>query len=71
MKSKLKIKSCPFCGSKEVGFCRTNERARWIRCSLCGADAPSARTRKEAFALWNKRPDVKNAVIIWDDEHEK
>lgn len=64
-----KIKPCPFCGSKKVQVCRTNENACWIRCGRCGADAPSDPLRKVAIRIWNKRPKVDGfAKIEWDDE---
>lgn len=64
-----KIKPCPFCGSKKVDVCRTNENACWIRCGRCGADAPGDPHRKVAISIWNKRPKVEGfAKIEWDDE---
>lgn len=64
-----KIKPCPFCGSKKVEVCRTNENACWIRCWKCGADAPSNRLRKIAISIWNKRPKVDGfAKVVEDDE---
>lgn len=39
------IKRCPFCGSREVEICRTNQHACWIRCADCGADAQSHATK--------------------------
>lgn len=66
-----KIKPCPFCGSKKVDVCRTNENACWIRCAKCGADAPHDPTRKVAIRNWNKRPKVVGfAKIVEDDELE-
>ena len=66
---------CPFCGSVEVEICRTNPNACWVRCAQCGADAESARTRKEAVANWNRRSckvcSHMPAKIISDDDLER
>ncbi len=66
---KENTKPCPFCGSKKVEVCRTNENACWIRCARCGADAPSNPSRKEAIRIWNSRPVVIGfSKIVEDDE---
>ena len=63
------LKPCPFCGSKELELCRTNEFACWVRCDTCGADAPSNTDRSKAIEIWNKRPIAEgNAVFVSDDE---
>lgn len=67
--TKEKIKPCPFCGSKKVDICRTNEHACWVRCVRCGADAPSNKSRKVSISNWNRRPKVVGfAKIEMDDE---
>ena len=70
MQNKEFIKCCPFCGSRKVVVCRTNENACWIRCGKCGADAPATSQRKRAIAIWNKRYEAgtKTSKIIADDE---
>ena len=63
------IYNCPFCGSKRVKVCRTNDNACWIRCSDCGTDAKSGKTREEAFNNWNRRcPFITDAEIIDDQD---
>lgn len=65
---KEKIKPCPFCGSKTVDICRTNENACWVRCARCWGEAPSNADRKVAIGLWNRRPKFDGfAKIGWDD----
>ena len=64
-----KIKPCPFCGSKKVEICRTNENACWVRCARCSSESDSRPKRIDAIKLWNKRPKVEGyAKIISDDE---
>lgn len=64
------MKSCPFCGSKELELCRTNENACWVRCAKCGAESPSAKKRDDAIAVWNTRVESNdNAVFVEDDEN--
>ena len=48
-----KFKPCPFCGCNEIEVCRTIPY--WCACTGCYAEAPSARTIKQAVAIWNKR----------------
>ena len=63
------IKPCPFCGSKKVEVCRTNENACWIRCEKCGADSESDPSRKRAIQIWNRRPKTEGfAKIVFDQE---
>ena len=67
----LECKCCPFCGGLEVEVCRTNIHACWIRCSACGADAQSHKTRRGAVAQWNRRRDLAaRATIVSDDDKE-
>lgn len=66
------LKDCPFCGSVEVEVCRTNPNACWIRCALCGSDAPSHRTRTGAFTHWNRRDSCgRTASIVSDDDKDR
>lgn len=66
---KEKIKPCPFCGSKKVDICRTNENACWVRCARCYGKAASDTFRKVAIRNWNHRPKVEGfAKIDFDDE---
>ena len=65
------LKACPFCGSHTVEVCRTNVWACWIRCAKCGGEADTRKTRRGAFAAWNRRlDDGKPARIIEDDDKE-
>jgi Lar family restriction alleviation protein len=65
---KEKIAPCPFCGSKEVVICRTNESACWVRCADCGGEAPAKSTRTNAIAAWNNRPVKRGYATILHDE---
>lgn len=58
------IRPCPFCGSKKVEICRTNEHACWVRCDRCGAAAPGHPDREEAVRIWNKRPKITGEAKI-------
>jgi Lar family restriction alleviation protein len=61
------LKPCPFCGSKKVEICRTNEWSCWVRCARCGADAPGGKDRKEAIKIWNRRPKAEGQAKIISD----
>lgn len=63
-----RIKSCPFCGSKELQICRTNKYACWVSCDKCGADAKSDQHRVVAIQNWNRRKRATRAEIVFDDE---
>lgn len=68
------IFSCPFCGNTNVEVARTNANACWICCddeTGCGAEAPSAKTRKGAIANWNRRQNrVLPATVVYDMDPE-
>jgi Lar family restriction alleviation protein len=67
------LKRCPFCGSAELEFARTNASAAWVTCSECDASAGSASSRQEAIAHWNRRAADgarTDARFIYDDEEE-
>ena len=69
--SKTMIRGCPYCGCHQVIVARTNRNACWIRCSACGADSESHRTRVGAIRLWNRRHhDDVPALIIQDDDKD-
>ncbi len=66
-----KIKPCPFCGSKKIDICRTNENACWLRCARCSGESGSTPLREDAIRIWNKRPKVEGfAKIDWDSDLE-
>lgn len=65
------LKSCPFCGSEELEFCRTNPKACWVRCHLCGGEAPSRPKRRDAITNWNMRYPETIAQFVEDDEKPK
>jgi len=67
------IKSCPFCGAKEVEIARTNENACWVECASCGASSPSTKKREDAIAIWNERhlPSGISATIVYDMDAEQ
>jgi len=50
------LKSCPFCGSREVNLvelCRSGPS--YVRCDGCGMDTPVAETSVDATDAWNRR----------------
>ena len=65
-----KLKSCPFCSSEKLELCRTNPRACWVRCHLCGAETPSAPRRADAIANWNTRYHNETIAEFVEDEEE-
>lgn len=67
MMTKEVIKCCPFCGSHSVEVCRTNPEACWIACDECGAEAQSAKHRKDAVANWNRRHYDDQPAVVNDD----
>ena len=59
---KIKIKPCPFCGSKNVQLEPNNSAAAWVLCNFCESMGPTVRypvagsrrlTQKKAIILWN------------------
>jgi Lar family restriction alleviation protein len=66
-----RILSCPFCGSTELSFCRTNKYACWIACNSCGGESNSTEKREDAIQIWNTRFPEQEAKIVDDDEVEQ
>ena len=57
----IELKTCPFCGSDEIGredFASGGELIA-LRCLNCGAIGPIAYKPGAAFAKWNRRAEVK------------
>lgn len=64
---KIKLKSCPFCGSKEgtageptvepesTEIPEDDPYGYHVRCHWCGAETDSYTTRKKAAEAWNRR----------------
>jgi len=55
-REELRVKVCPFCGSKEnLDLGHTTKW--WISCQSknCGAEGPTQKTRKNAIEAWNTR----------------
>lgn len=50
----MKIKRCPFCGSKAVN-CKPDDRDRQYRvqCAACSAEGPHKEEVQEAVNAWN------------------
>jgi len=51
----IKLKPCPFCGSSDIEYCQTNDRANWFECEDCGAQQSSQDTERLAALSWNER----------------
>ncbi len=67
----IKILCCPFCGSTEVNFNKTNPKANWISCNNCEAQTESGKNRREAIRKWNRRCNSSEpAKIVYDDDKE-
>lgn len=65
-----KLLSCPFCGSRRLALCRTNENACWVECADCWGKAPSAAEQVDAVRIWNTRHAPASAQFVEDDEAE-
>ena len=52
---KTVLKPCPFCGSEDIHYIGNDSLIVWYYCEDCDAVGPSAKTKKEATKLWNKR----------------
>lgn len=53
-----KLKKCPYCGAKDQWNLRTRVISRdffAIRCAMCRASGPAARTINDARKGWNDR----------------
>lgn len=48
------LRSCPFCGSTDIGVDEHDETMRQCRCQGCGACGPKGNL-KQAIDGWNKR----------------
>lgn len=57
------IRPCPFCGGKGS---MNGMTFFWISCEDCGAELPTAPTRGEAIAQWNRR--AYDGVLVSTDE---
>jgi Lar family restriction alleviation protein len=51
-----KLIPCPFCRSKNIEYCTTNEYAHWYECEDCGCNLSAENTKDEALKKWNTRP---------------
>lgn len=52
------IKPCPFCGWKELTFCRVvdnNIPQVAVSCTMCGAIGPHLFKKEKAIKIWNLR----------------
>lgn len=58
-KAQLKIKPCPFCGSKDINILtKPDQGAVTIYCGLCsaeGADRDECETLQSVVDSWNER----------------
>ena len=50
------LKSCPFCGSKDVGF-NENAYAIWVECCNCWCRTDEEFSVDTAREVWNRRAD--------------
>lgn len=57
--SRLKLKSCLFCGSKARVYCPYEEGLCSVRCWGCGTDTTLCLTPDKAVKLWNTRVENK------------
>lgn len=57
---------CPFCNNKDylLGSTAHSPLGTYaVVCSLCNAQGPYADSKREAIAVWNSRPSVKQEPI--------
>lgn len=53
------IRPCPFCGSKQVGFCfNDGNTSMWVECDDCGAEGSGATIQADAVESWNRVSDA-------------
>jgi len=64
------VEACPFCASREVEVCRTNENACWLRCDACGCDSESHATLMGAVRNWNARPKATGKAVITSNDND-
>ena len=57
----IKLKPCPFCGSKMIEISKLNLLNSWCSiCVACGCTGPGVHfTADQAARAWNKRYDFK------------
>jgi len=51
----MRLKRCPFCGGKPKHIEYTKGVSHTIWCPGCGVETNDPRSKKEAYALWNRR----------------
>lgn len=63
------IKSCPFCGSKDLRF--PVHSTPWLHCCVCHADGPVSNSLEGALDGWNKRSNEQVDNTKWQAVAEK
>lgn len=63
MSEEIKLKPCPFCGSKDV-VVDEEYPSRYVRCRGCGVEGGLRDSRDEAAAAWNRRTNAKELVAM-------
>ncbi|QEE86022.1 Lar family restriction alleviation protein [Acetobacter oryzoeni] len=53
------LKSCPFCGSREISTPHPSDFNTWVHCLICMAEGPVKDTAHAAIAAWNTRAGEK------------
>jgi Lar family restriction alleviation protein len=65
MEHELKPICCPFCGKNQATYA-FGGTAKLVRCEVCNAEGPRARTEEEALLLWNRRVDAeREGMVRW------
>jgi Lar family restriction alleviation protein len=61
----MKLKDCPFCGSKakiipyKINTHTGMAMFYFAECSRCGVETPNMLTKEDAGIVWNRRVEVK------------
>jgi Lar family restriction alleviation protein len=50
-----KLKPCPFCAGRALGYKPNMDRAAYVRCIRCDSHSPFRLTLRGAIAAWNRR----------------
>jgi Lar family restriction alleviation protein len=66
----MELKECPFCGSDDIGWSKSDIVA-WAECANCDAEGPTAPLNNEddehdlAYKAWNRRDDALTEAVRW------
>lgn len=72
MSDEIKLKPCPFCGSRSVYVEQIGSGGYFnVCCCDCLANVPLSGSRETAVAAWNSRADSKELIVSLNISDER